>query len=215
MSGPFERHLREAIALNRERAPLYAALSDGASRRISITLVALEWMLLPMARGFDRADARYRSGGVSVMEDLFVPMAGAPAFVEHELPPATSSSVDPLDLRALRRRAGRALASDGFAGAAAVLEGAIETLATTPGVNCMVRHLLESAHRIATLAQDKVRRAEERGLPTPAPLLARLLRLHLSGLAAARMLDRWARPLQLSGIPILARDLPPIPSGGD
>ncbi|HEX8850632.1 MAG TPA: hypothetical protein VF761_13975 [Gemmatimonadaceae bacterium] len=211
MAGPFELHLREAIALNRERAPLYVAASDGASRRISITLVALEWLLLPVARRFDRADARYRDAGVSVLEDLFVRMADAPPFVEQERLPESASGIAPLEIRALRRHVAGALAADDFAGVAAALAAALGTLAATPGLHCMVRHLLESAHRIATLAPERVRRAEEHALPTPAPLLGRLLRLHLSGLAAARMLDRWARPLQLAGIPILARDLPPIP----
>ena len=51
----FERHLREAIALNRERAPKYAAISGGATRPISRALISAELALLPVARWFDAA----------------------------------------------------------------------------------------------------------------------------------------------------------------
>src|SRR5215207_3680309 len=78
--GPFEHHLREAIALNRERAPRYAALSDGASRPISRGLIAAEYLLLPVARWFDRRAASYHRAGIPLLEDLFVPMALTPAF---------------------------------------------------------------------------------------------------------------------------------------
>lgn len=75
----------------------------------------------------------------------------------------------------------------------------------------MVRHLLESALRLCTVAPDLARQAVELSLPDPGRLHARLLRMHLWGLSGAARLDRRAWPLQCRGLPILAQDLPPIP----
>jgi hypothetical protein len=79
--GPFARHVREAIALNETRAPLYAALSGDASRPISRRLILAERAVLLIAPVFDRLAAPYHRAGISLFEDLFAPMASAPPFV--------------------------------------------------------------------------------------------------------------------------------------
>jgi hypothetical protein len=209
--GPFEHHLREAIALNREREPRYAALSGGASRPISRALIAAEWMLLPVARWFDRRAEPYHRAGIPLLEDLFVPMALAPAFGSIQLASGHGPSEPRLRSAAIRRRVGRAYHAEAFIGAASALADELATLAVAPQANFLVRHLLESMHRLATLAPDHLARCRERGLPSPEPLLARLLWSHLWGLAPAAALDRRARPLHARGVAILAQDLPPIP----
>ena len=209
--GPFEHHLREAIALNRERAPRYAALSAGASRPISRGLIAAEYLLLPAARWFDRQAAPYHRAGIPLLEDLFVPMAHAPAFGSVRLMGDDGPSGPVPRPAATRRRVGRAYREGGFTGAASALGSDLSALAVAPQANCLVRHLLESALRLATLAPNHVARCDERGLPSPTPLLARLLWMHLWGLTPAAALDRRARPLQMRGIAILVQDLPPIP----
>ena len=211
-AGPFEHHLREAIALNRDRAPGYAALSAGASRPISRGLIAAEYLLLPVARWFDRRAAPYHRAGIPLLEDLFVPMASAPAFGSLRLvegPDAQSGSAP--HPAAIRRRVAQAYRAGAFPGAASALASELDALAGAPQVDCLVRHLLESTHRLATLAPHHIARSDERGLPSPAPLLMRLFSMHLWGLAPAAALDRRARPLQARGIAILAQDLPPIP----
>ena len=209
--GAFEHHLREAIALNRERAPRYAALSAGASRPISRGLIAAEYFLLPVARWFDRQAAPYDDAGIPLLDDLFVPMAQAPAFGSLRLSRNESPTSPGPRTAAIRRRVGRAYRERSFAGAAAALAEELDALAGAPQMDCLVRHLLESALRIATLAPDRQARCEARGLSSPAPLFSRLLWMHLWGLAPAAMLDRRARPLQARGVAILAQDLPPIP----
>lgn len=209
--GPFESHLRDAIALNRERASRYAELSAGSSRPISRTLITVELALLPLARWFDRGAARYHEAGIPILEDLFVSMSLAPPFASH-IPvnpqAAESTRVPPSDIR---RRVHNAYRVGSFAGAATAIRVELGAL-NNPPFDSMVRHLLESALRLATRAPAHLARARERGLPSPARLLSRLLSLHLVGLAAAARLDARARPLQAQGIPILAQDLPPIPS---
>jgi len=212
--GPFERHLRDAIALNRERASLYAALSKGASAPISRTLIAAERFLLPVAHWFDGRAAPYHKEGIPLLESLFVPMSGAPPFVPAR-PLAGRRGDQPAPRPgAIGRRIRAAYDAGSFAGAARALEGEVDALAGSES-DFLLRHLLESARRLAQLAPGHIALARERGLRSPAPLLARLLRLHLWGLAPAHVLDERAHPLHARGIAILAQDLPVIPPAHD
>lgn len=208
--GAFERHMLEAIALNEARAPRYSSLTDGASLAISRRLILSERALLPVARWFDRSTRRWERAGIPILEEIFVPMATAPAFAERgsEIRGAGNPALD----RTVRRRVMRSYRDAGFEGAAIVLRDAIDALSAEPGMDCLVRHLLESAYRLAMLAPRHIEAARERGLASPRWLLSLLLRLHLWGLGRARDLDARARPLQARGIPILAQDLPPIPA---
>lgn len=211
--GPFERHLRDAIALNLARAPRYAALSGGESLPISRRLVLAERALIPVAWWFDRWAAPYHAAGVPLLEDVFVPMEGAPAFAVESPRPAgvVSEALGTETSVAVRARVLAAYRARGFEGAAEALEAEIAALGD-PARDCLLRHLLESARRLAILAPEHIQRARERGLASPHGRLALLLRLHLRGFGAAARLDARARPLQSRGIAILAQDLPPIPA---
>ena len=212
--GPFARHVREAIALNETRAPLYAALSGNASRPISRRLILAERAVLLIAPVFDRLAAPYHQAGITLFEDLFAPMANTPplAHVGSATPGAPAPPQSPrLRPSALRRRVRAAYRARGFDGAADVLEAELAALSGDASTDCLVRHLLESAHRLAGLAPEHIDLAQARGLASPRRLLSLLLRLHLWGLGPAGALDTRARPLQARGIAILAQDLPPIP----
>jgi hypothetical protein len=209
--GPFERHLRDAIQLNRSRAPHYASLSDGASRPISRTLVAAELLLLPVARWFDGRAAPYHAAGIPLLEDLFAPMSSAPAIGSAQPAPEQREPKLPrVSGSAIRGRVLTAFRASGFGGAEIALARELATLGGMPSAYHVTRHLLESAYRLTRLAPGHIQRAESQRLPSPAPLLARLLRLHLLGLGPASTLDRRAFPLQARGIGILAQDLPPL-----
>ncbi|HEV2147105.1 MAG TPA: hypothetical protein VGR37_06865, partial [Longimicrobiaceae bacterium] len=106
-----------------------------------------------------------------------------------------------------------ALARDGFGGAAAALGAELAALEATPCCHCMLRHMLESMLRVATLAPVHAARAEEAGMRSTAGLSRLLLRLHLLALSDAAKLDVLAAPIQARGIPILCQDVPPIPPG--
>jgi hypothetical protein len=200
----------DAIALNEARAPLYSSLTNGASLAISRRLILTERALLPVARWFDRRARRWERAGIPILEEIFVPMASAPAFTGRgkELRGVGNAPLD----RSVRQRVLRRFRDAGFEGAALALREAIDVLNAEPGVDCLTRHLLESARRVALLAPGHIRAARDRGLASPRWMLSLLLRLHLWGLGRARELDAAARPLQARGIPILAQDLPPIPA---
>lgn len=209
--GPFENHLRDALALNRERMSHYAELSAGGSRPISRTLIAAELILLPVARWFDRQAAPYHEAGIPMLETLFAPMSTAPPLGAGPFSASRVPQLSRLRPADIGRRVRSAYRSGSFSAAATALECELAALNHDPCVDCLVRHLLESAHRLVCLAPAHVALASERGLASPRRLLTRLLWLHLWGLTPAAMLDKRARPLQAQGIPILAQDLPPIP----
>jgi hypothetical protein len=164
---------------------------------------------------FDRLAAPYHRAGIPLLEDLFAPMANAPAFVSvvSPNPAAVAPSSSPrLHPGYLRRRVSAAYRARGFDGAADVLEAELAALSGDLTTDCLMRHVLESAYRLAGQAPEHIRLARARGLESPRRLLSVLLRLHLWGLGPAGALDARARPLQARGIAILAQDLPPIPT---
>ena len=76
--GVFESHLRDAIALNRVRATVYARMSSGKSRTVSGALILAETATLPLARWYDSRSRAYHDNGVPLLDSLFVPMSGLP-----------------------------------------------------------------------------------------------------------------------------------------
>jgi hypothetical protein len=210
-----EIHLREAAHLNRQRMPLYSALTGGRSRGISRRLIWTERLAIPVAWYVDWRARRFLRAGIRVACDDFVPMAHTPAFRERILDPPPLSAFTPSDPRRIRRTIGQAYRSGGFPAASTVIEDEIEQLQSTPAFHCMMRHLLESALRISNQASVYEAQARERGLRSPAGVSRLMLDLHLSTLREAAKLDRRAAPLQAEGIPIICQDVPPIPPTAD
>jgi hypothetical protein len=208
-----ERHLREAVALNRERMPLYDSLSGGRSRGISRRLIWTERLALAAAWYVDWRARTFQREGIRIVCDDFVPMAHTPAFRPRAAdPPPPLSAFVPADARRIRRAVERAQRRGGFPAASAVLERELEALHGMPAYHCMVRHLLESALRISNQAPRYAAEARARGLAgSPEGLSRTLLDLHLLSLGEAAKLDARAAPLQAEGIPIICQDVPPIP----
>jgi hypothetical protein len=209
--GPFELHLREAIELNLARAPLYAELTQGASRPISRSLILYERLLLPVARWYDRRAWRYHAAGVPLLDELFVPMDRTPEWLGYRPPVPAWPALRPAGWTIGRQISDR-FRRDGFAGAAAEIERQLEALDAEPSYHGMLRHLLESTLRIASLAPLHDRLARERGLPSPLHISTQLFRLHVWGCVSATRMDRRAVPLQARGVAIIVQDVPPIPS---
>lgn len=206
--GPFEQHIREAIALNRERAALYARATNGASNRVFRRFIFLEYAVLPFARWFDRRSRGYESAGVPLLSSVFESMSKVPEIcLSAEMHDDDGWSPRP---RAIRRALLVAFRDGGFEGVARRAEEELRDLAVRPWRDCMLRHQLESIVRLCTVAPENVREAIARGLPSPEPLLRRLFFFHLRGVSGSVWLDRPALPLQRKGVPILERDLPVV-----
>ncbi|MBA4158227.1 MAG: hypothetical protein H0X65_12220 [Gemmatimonadetes bacterium] len=211
--GAFERHLLEAVELNRHRAPLYAQLTNGQSRAISRSLIRYERLLIPVARWFDRRAEPYHRAGVPLLEEAFVSMERTPEWLPYREPSSYRPRLRPRGGR-IAREVRRAFRQRGFPGAAAALERHLGLLATEPSYHCMLRHLLESTLRITVLAPEHDRLARELGLRSPLGISSRLLRLHLCGCGSSVRLDARAAPLQARGIALIGQDVPPVPARG-
>ena len=209
VAGPFEAHMRDAIALNAARAAHYAALSDGASLPLSRRLVRIETRLIPLARWLDRQARPYHEVGIPLLRAVFEPMSSAPPPGACEAIAIPSNHFAPLTAT-IRRNVRDAYRQAGFDGAARALEMELALLTRLPAVDCMVRHMLESARRVASLAPQHATMAQSRGLSSPEWISRVLLELHLLALPIAASLDADALAVQVTGVPILAADLPVI-----
>jgi hypothetical protein len=206
-------HLREAIDQNRARMPLYAAATKGASEPLSRMLIALEETSLVVAPRADEPSAAYHVQGIPLVCDGVVPMSGAASFEALELTGMTEPFAA-LNGEAIAVEMREALTHGGPEEVAAVAFAWMDRIASTPHRHCLVRHVLESVARIALLAESHVQLARIRKLPSPAGIDDDLIRAHVAGLALSAQLDAKAAPLQAQGVPILCRDLPPIPMPG-
>ncbi|MBH24590.1 MAG: hypothetical protein CMH57_09090 [Myxococcales bacterium] len=211
----FTLHMREAIALNRARAPLYAERTHGASRWLSRMLVASEIACLPLARYFDHAARPFNAAGVGVVADDFVSMslAGDPT-----RPPRYTGRAERRQVKALRRDvatytrdARRLLRQGDFRGVARLTATAIEGVeaheARCGAHFAMTIHLMESVGRAAANAP---RHMDASGGASEG-LSRRLVGVQLWCVSSGVPLDRRAQRSHALGVGILVNDVPPIP----
>ena len=203
-------HLRAAIRLNRERRPIYAQATDGASRRISRQLIWSERWALVLSGLVDIPAHRYQRAGVPLLERELVSMSLAPPLVLPDPAPPLLSDYTPLPTEALVRDLSAAVSSGDLERVAASARLWLAEGADAPAQGCLTRHLLESVVAIAALGPAHVEASAAAGLRDPQPLLERLLRQHIRLLPRAALLDIQAAPLQAAGVPLLCQDVPPI-----
>ena len=209
--GCFQRHLKEAISLNERRSEVYAAWTEGESAPISNRLIRSERLALLVAWYVDRRAAPFQEAGIPIACAEFVSMSLTPPVGDGpglEPPQPYRPGPDPHSLIATLQDA---YAEGGFAAVAAASNRLLKGLEHAPDYHCMTRHLLESTRRIAQLAPHHAAAAERAGLQSTVSLSELLLRLHLTALPDGARLDAHAAPLQQNGVPILCRDVPPIP----
>ncbi|OUR88669.1 hypothetical protein A9Q81_23295 [Gammaproteobacteria bacterium 42_54_T18] len=83
----FEQHLRDAIAIYKERKVLYSAVTDGKSESIFSQLIVSEIALLPLARFYDQRAIPFIDKGIPIVKNDFVSMEGNRGF-EYPFTPA-------------------------------------------------------------------------------------------------------------------------------
>lgn len=207
------RHAHEAIDLNQERRPHYARESQGASEKISKKLIRSERAILPKAWVLDTIAIRYQAAGIPIFCDELEPLSKAPPFVAREPGPHPLPSdfrevnvetwID--DIKSERERRGWIGAQEKLLDALTLLSGELR-------LNCMLRHLIESALRIADHAETHLAQAREKKIPgNLEKLILKSFHATLDAFILSHELDQMALPLQLEGIPILCRDVPPVP----
>lgn len=202
-------HIFEAISLNFQRVGPYARLSGGASLPVSALLIFSEVVILPSSLLMDLRAKYWQKRGVPVLVHEFVSMKLAAQFKQsYPFEIAPLASFPSLDLR--RKEMSLSLKSGDLEALSSQLEKVIKKAHSLPHVNCMTRHMLESALRCANLARMHIEKAQQAGVKSPERFCVGLVRSHLMGLGFCRLLDRISFPLQNKGIPIVFQDVPPI-----
>lgn len=213
----FNKHFLESIQLNQTRKPLYLRRSASASNGISSRIVWMEKAALMLGNfskkyRFDERDAVYRQANMSIVCESLVPISKTPEFKDSYsdgvAPLATSYTL--FSATTARDDLQIALNKGGYVGLKE------EALARARGVgtlktNCLVRHVLRSIARTASLAPNQIALATEKGLPGPDLLIRDLISFQLLALSFGNWLDESALKVQEKGIPILCQDLPEVP----
>lgn len=204
-------HILDAIRLNNKRAKEYALLSNGQSRVLSYRLILTEIVCLPVALILDLQANRFEKKGLAIFSDIFESMDNVPEFNPEY--PDTVNYAAPLkevkfdnQVKELKY----ATTKKNFTKLESISNEIIMKLEEQPHVYLMTRHLLESIRRIASVAPYHLAKANDMSLPSPLPLLLRLLKLHYWALKFGQKLDHQSASIQTSGVPFLFYDLPTI-----
>lgn len=212
-AGHFVDHLNGAIRINTSRKPLYSALTEKESEKISNTLVTLERFSLFTARGLERRLQTYEEQGIPYFTNALVSMDEVPEFAERA--PAPFPSLEDFfapDLKSLASRLGERLRVLELKELEEEIELELETLSEPKAFHCMLRHVLESLKRGSQAARHAFLLAETQGVDGKAlrSNILSYLQSHLLVLSSSHELDRMAAPLQAKGVPIICNDVPPI-----
>lgn len=210
----FSAHLYEAMSLNSSRASLYAAATGGDSRLISYTLLTSEALGWVMASFLELLAQPAWEAGIPVYCAEFVSMAETPQFLSHnpQTPPPLTGFASQ-DSGAIQSAIRTAYDIGGYPEVFKTIERQLLMIAEPSGHHCLVRHVLESLARLAYLAPQYAKMAAGKGIfPDPMTLVNINFELQLQSLRLSAALDTRAAPLQSQGVPILCRDVPPIPT---
>lgn len=205
--SPFSLHVQEAIKINKERLSLYAKLSKGKSVKVSLSLIAMEEALLPLARILDLRAHHFMKNGVPLLEREIVPMTLPP--FETALTPLSLTPVS-IDHSDMIGQLQLALKEEDYDELYSIADTAVEELNRAPKTNCLTRHFMESIRRAAHYAPFHILKAKEQQLRTPKNIIRDFVRLHFLGLRWAKLIDAMALETQEMGIPIICQDVPEI-----
>nr|WP_295902882.1 hypothetical protein [uncultured Bdellovibrio sp.] len=205
-------HLREAIKINEQRAPVYERLSQGQSRAISEMLIKAEKKVLWVAPLADAWAAPYQRAGIPILCADFIDMSHTPAF--RAVNPDGKDSLQhfhPAPTGEISERLRELFKAKDYDGIVRYADEQVQELNRVPRYNCMVRHVLESIRRMAGLAPIHDQKARAK-LHISSLLLSRtVLKSHINLLDESSEIDALAAPLQAEALPIICQDVPHIP----
>lgn len=208
---PIRKHLTDATALNRKRAPLYAELTGGKSFPLSYELIAMENLAAIATLKMDLEAKKYLKKNIGVFHDDLIDMAKTPAFQKtftDNLAPVERYSPDLKKFtKSWLEKIDQNKHEDVYQEIVRLLE---ETRLNEINQNCLTRHFLESIARSILNHQGHRDNAEAVSLPDPHSLLNRFLKLQIRSIDWAVSLDRRAFSIQKNNVPLFCQDVPAI-----
>lgn len=207
----FEKHLREAIKINKERKPLYTQLTKGSSRKISNILILTEILTLPIAIYIDFRARKFNKAGIPIVYKDFVSMDKVPEFATNIHPVNTPpTDFHEMLIQQTKTELTKQCKSGNFEEVCKIADNTLMKINENKSYFGMLRHLLESILRIASLAPGYIKQSEELKIKSTKKLSLLMLRIHIFALSFAVDLDKLAVPIQTQGISILLQDVPKI-----
>lgn len=205
----FQEHIRESIAINKERKQVYAELTGGRSNKIFNLLISYEYLTLAPATVFDLQALSYQKNGMDLFCHEFMSMIRTPAFnPERKVIP--QEQFKPFDWKFYKNRMNEAIKHRDLVEVRKTSIEALLELKSQPSYYCFSRHLFESIYRFAHFVPLRELQASEMDLKDPTHLMFKVMKLHLLGLKDSHRIDLWAQPIQMSGTPILCSEIPDL-----
>ena len=211
-TGCVERHIQDAISINKLRLKLYQRESRPAEKQFKKLILMEKLMILP-SRYLDARARIYNQEGHRLFCDDLVPMRTVPEFSGTKAPPTTSySPVTKEDIHAVKKNLSQALNAGREEFKQAITQQLQTFLKRPKEYHCLTRHFLESMAKAASNWSRYEKEAQDLKLPSPDKLMTSYLKNHLLALGLVAKLDRNAAGIQEQGLALFCQDVPPISS---
>lgn len=203
----FKNHVKESIAINKDRKKLYSKLTDGKSDRVFGELIAYERLTLIPATFYDLKVLKYQKEGIDLFCKEFLPLNHSP--MQDEAPrnfPQETFSI--INWKQIQRNTSLALDSGDVAEVKKVSLQALVELQSQPSYYCLTRHFIESIYRFAHFLPLRRAQAKAKGLKDPKNIIFSVMKTHTQGLRGSFAIDVKSRPIQENGIPMICAEMP-------
>jgi hypothetical protein len=200
----FQGHIKESIAINKDRKKTYSKLTQGKSNRIFNELITYERLTLLPAALYDLKARKYQKQGMDLFCKEFLPLVQTP-IPELNIPQERFTL---LDWRLHKKKILQALNTHDANKVKEVALRALVELKSQPNYYCLTRHFIESIYRFAHFVPLRRSQAAARGLKDPAKLMFSLMRIQAMGFMGSVNIDLKSQPIQGSGIPMICAEMP-------
>jgi len=209
---PIKAHMVDAKKINRERAPLYAKLSEGRSFPLSYELITMENLGQIVTGHLDQKAKIYLDNGIGLFNDDLIDMSHTPkfssTFKNNDYPTVRIK----FDIKAIREKWLNLIKKDEVE---YIYDEAVDLIEHSvlkeTNQNCLTRHFIESIARLLLNMEEHRTKAMIFGLEDPKPIIISFLKLQIKTLGWAQSLDNRAFQIQKDNIPLFCQDVPPIP----
>jgi hypothetical protein len=209
----FDVHLADAIKINKKRSELYAKETDGKSKNLSRELMLMERLTRPIAKIYDRRDAKYAELGISFFCDALIDMKETPKFQSSKGPRKAPTLILAKDeVKELSDKVEKLVRRGDWNQTDYLLDKFLHSKTLdNPHYFCLTRHFVESLLRATRLRESHREAARSYGAKDSNELIKDFFILHLRGLLWSYRLDMKALPLQQAGSNLFCQDVPAIP----
>jgi hypothetical protein len=205
----FHEHIKDSISINKERKKVYSVLTNGKSNQIYNEFIAFEYLTSALTPFYDLQALSYQKQGINLFCDEFMNLIRNPDFdPNHRQMPA--ETFQKLDWKYHHKKIREAIKRKDVSEVKKVTLEALVEIKSLPNYYCLTRHFYESIYRFAHFVPLRVKQAEEKSLQNPTDLMFRMMKLQALGLRGSYGIDVKSSPIQLSGIPMICSEIPPL-----